>query len=45
MKQLKNEAQLLPLENKPLAANNSRINALLRNPDSSSQTPAATGSS
>ena len=37
--------QLLRLENKRLAALNSRQAALLRNPDSSSQTPPATGSS
>ena len=44
-KQLKSETELLRLENKRLAALESRLDALLRNPDSSSQTPPATGSS
>ena len=43
-KQLKSETVLLRLENKRLAALESRLDALLRNPDSSSQTPPATGS-
>ena len=45
MNRLKSETELLRLENKRLAALESRLDALLRNPDSSSQTPPATGSS
>ena len=44
-KLVENEIVQLKLENKRLAALNSRMDALLRNPDSSSQTPPATGSS
>ncbi len=36
--------KLLEIENKRLAELESRLDALLRNPDSSSQTPPATGS-
>ena len=43
-KQLESEIELLREENKRLAALESRMDALLRNADSSSQTPPATGS-
>jgi hypothetical protein len=45
LKLLKNETELLKNENKRLAALESRLDALLLNADSSSQTPPATGSS
>lgn len=44
LKQLKSEIELLEIENKRLAALESRLDALLLNADSSSQTPPATGS-
>ena len=43
-KQLRIEAERLNTENKRLAALESRLDALLLNADSSSQTPPATGS-
>jgi hypothetical protein len=43
-KQLENEIEQLDIENKRLAALESRLDALLLNADSSSQTPPATGS-
>ena len=43
-KQIENEIAQLKLENKRLAELNSRMDALLLNADSSSQTPPATGS-
>jgi hypothetical protein len=43
-KQLRIEAEQLREENKRLAELESRLDALLRNADSSSQTPPATGS-
>jgi len=44
LRQLKNEVEQLKQENKRLAELESRMDALLRNADSSSQTPPATGS-
>jgi hypothetical protein len=44
LKHLRNETEQLKKENKRLAALNSRMDALLLNADSSSQTPPATGS-
>ena len=44
-RQLRIEAEQLREENRRLAALESRMDALLRNADSSSQTPPATGSS
>ena len=43
-KQIEKEIVLLEIENKRLAALESRMDALLLNADSSSQTPPATGS-
>ncbi|MEY4803348.1 MAG: hypothetical protein RLZZ274_2079 [Cyanobacteriota bacterium] len=45
MKQLRNETEQLRQENKRLAELESRMDALLRNADSCSPTPPATGSS
>jgi hypothetical protein len=44
LKHLRNETEQLKLENKRLAELESRMDALLLNADSSSQTPPATGS-
>ena len=44
LKQLRNETEQLKKENKRLAALESRMDALLLNADSSSQTPPSTGS-
>ena len=43
-KQLESEIELLDIENRRLAALESKLDALLLNADSSSQTPPATGS-
>ena len=43
-KQIEQEIELLEIENKRLAELESRLDALLLNADSSSQTPPATGS-
>ena len=45
MKQLRNETEQLRQENRRLAELESRMDALLRNADSCSPTPPATGSS
>ena len=44
LKQLESKIELLDIENRRLAALESRLDALLLNADSSSQTPPATGS-